>query len=170
MISDYILRVKGRNDQPLTKEEALECFKILETRDSSVTLRVGGRMVGYFLKKDIRIEKPESSQDNAEYNQERSRRFAELRKQREDWTDATIKSMSPEELATFKQMAIARFWNWYERSRASLNPEWFNRYIAGYVRILIRWKKWYKDEENNYQSEHFSNWHNMVERPDMLPN
>lgn len=169
MISDYILRVKGRSDQQLTKEEALECFKILETRDSSVTLRVGWRMVWYFLKKDIRIEKPESSADNPEYNQERSRRFEELRKQRESWTDTTIKTMLPWELERFRQMAIARFWNWYERSRASLNPEWFNRYIAWYVRILIRWKKWYKDEHNDYRAEHFSNWHNMVERPDMLP-
>ena len=169
MISDYILRVKGRSDQPLTKEEALECFQILETRDSSVTLRVGWRMVWYFLKKDIRIEKPESSQDNPEYNQERSRRFAELRVKRENWTDATIKSMRTEELETFKQMAIARFWNWYERSRLSLNTDWFDRYIAWYVRILISWKKWYRDDENTYQSEHFMNWHNMVERPDMLP-
>lgn len=169
MISDYILRVKGRSDQPLTKEEALECFKILDTRDSSVTLRVGGRMVGYFLKKDIRIEKPETSPDNPEYNQERSRRFEELRKIREAWTDVTIKAMLPGELEKFKQMAIARFWNWFERSRASLNPQGFDSYIERYVRILIRWKKWFRDDQNNYREEHFSNWHNMVERPDMLP-
>ncbi len=169
MTTDYVLRVKGRADQKLTKEEALECFKILDTRDSTVTLTVAGRILWYFTKKDIRIEKPETSQDNPEYTQERSQNFHLLRAKREKWTNEMIATMSQEELDKFKQLAIARFWNWYERSRASLRPEWFDSYIKGYIRVLIRWKKWYRDDQNDYRWEHFSDWAFMVERPDLLP-
>jgi len=169
MSNDYLLRIKNRQDQKISKEEALECLKILDSRNSSVTLTLWGRIIGFFPKTDIRIEKPEVTTDNSIYTSENSQRFYKLKLQREKWTNEKLAVMSPEKKEYFRQMAIARFWDWYERSKLSLS-EGFDKYIDGYVRVLIRWKLWYQDEENRYNTEHFSDWDRMVERPDMLPN
>lgn len=165
---DYVLRIKNWEDRKLTKEQWYKVIELLSNQKWSFPLTIDWEMIGFFNKMDVRVEKIQKDRDDTEWYNEYSKEYNQLKRKSESWTDAIVAWLSDDEKVEFTKMAYARYWKWRERVRWTPQQKSFDEYIKKYVRILIRWKRWYTDALNKYDSEHFLNWENELESPEIL--
>ena len=163
----YIVRIKGYDDLPVTNEQAYALMEKLEKTKWGFQLNIWQESIWYFRAADVTVQKKKVVTDQFDWSHD-SKRFQEIKVKRDKWTSDVIAGMSQEEKLTYTKMAYARFGKWKERVTGTNQQKGFDSYIKQYIKILIRWKKWYKDEYNTYMTPHFTMWNQELEKPELL--
>lgn len=94
---NYILRIDGRADQKVSNDVGLGILKQLGLKQSSVTLTIEGKTIGYFNTKDITLVAETERADNTEMYEENSKRYREKQEKKMAWVAEEVKKLSKEQ-------------------------------------------------------------------------